>query len=372
MHHKIKGKKRWIIKIGSTLLTSEGQGLNHTLIENLARQLVSLIDSDVEVILVSSGSVAEGLHRLGMKQRPQAIHQLQAAAAVGQMGLVQAYETEFTKFGRHAAQVLLDHDDLSNRERYLNARSTLQELLKLGVVPVVNENDTVVTDEIRFGDNDTLAALVANLMDADLLLILTDQSGLFDSDPTLNANARLVLQGDAGDPQLSALAGESRSGLGRGGMITKLNAARLAARSGCDTLITSGKEQDVLLRIRSGEQLGTFLNAGQEPLTARKKWLAGRLQVKGKLILDDGAVNVLVNQGKSLLPVGVAGFAGNFSRGDLVSCVNLQGNEVARGLVNYSAEEATLIKGKASGEIVNILGYCEEPEMIHRDNLVIC
>ena len=372
MRPDLKNTRRWVVKVGSSLLTSSSAGLNHNRISEYASQIAELTASGVEVVLVSSGSVAEGLFRLGMKQRPTAIHQLQAAAAVGQMGLVQAYESEFNKYQRKTAQVLLDHDDLSNRERYLNARSTLQELLKLGVVPVVNENDTVVTDEIRFGDNDTLAALVANLVDADLLVILTDQPGLYDSDPSVNNEARLISEGRAGDSTLSGFAGDSRSGLGRGGMITKLRAANLAARSGTHTLITSGKENGVLMRTYSGERLGTMLTTGDAPLAARKKWLAGRLQVKGKLVLDDGAVRVVSSQGKSLLPVGVKQSNGRFSRGDLVSCVSESGEEIARGLVNYNSEEVAVLCGKPSSEIVALLGYSEEDELIHRDNLVLC
>jgi len=325
----------------------------------------------VEVVLVSSGAVAEGMSRLGWKARPKAIHDLQAAAAVGQMGLVQAYESHFMAHGRHTAQILLDHDDLSNRQRYLNARRTLQALIRLGVVPVVNENDTVVTDEIRFGDNDTLGALVANLIDAEVLVILTDQQGLFDKDPRANPDAVLVGEGRAGDPALDAMAGGSAGSLGRGGMATKLRAAKLAARSGATTLIASGREPDVLVRLRRGDALGTLLVAAQEPIAARKQWLAGQLQVRGRLTLDAGAVDVLRQQGRSLLPVGVKAVSGHFTRGELVTCCDEDGREIARGLVNYSAEETARILGQSSARIAEILGYRDDDELIHRDNLVL-
>lgn len=363
--------KRWVVKIGSSLLTNDGKGLDRQAIAAWVEQIVALLDQGIEVVLVSSGAVAEGLSRLGWKTRPSSVHELQAAAAIGQMGLVQAYESFFQRHGRHTAQVLLDHDDLSNRKRYLNARRTLQTLLELGVVPVVNENDTVVTDEIRFGDNDTLAALVANLIDGDLLVILTDQQGLFDADPRGNPDAKLIFEGRAGDPALDLLAGGSAGALGRGGMITKLRAAKLAARSGSNTLIVSGREPSVLPRLATAESIGTLLVAGSEPIAARKQWLAGQLQLRGSLTLDAGAVDVLVNKGRSLLPVGVQSLIGTFSRGDLVSCLSPEGREVARGLVNYSAEETRRILGRPTKEIENILGYCDDDELIHRDNLVL-
>jgi glutamate 5-kinase len=363
--------RRWVVKIGSALLTADGRGLDKEAIAAWVEQMADLQRQGVELVLVSSGAVAEGMSRLGWKTRPAAMHDLQAAAAVGQMGLVQAYESRFQAHGRHTAQILLDHDDLSNRERYLNARRTLQVLLRLGVVPVVNENDTVVTDEIRFGDNDTLAGLVANLIDADLLVILTDQQGLFDKDPRAHADARLVTEGRAGDPALDRLAGGSAGGLGRGGMITKLRAARLAARSGTDTLIASGREERILSRLLAGETLGTRLTASREPIAARKQWLAGQLQVRGALTLDAGAVRVLREQGRSLLPVGVVAVSGNFTRGELVSCVDENGTEIGRGLVNYSAEETSRIIGQSSAHIVELLGYCDDDELIHRDNLVL-
>ncbi|MBQ0720545.1 MAG: glutamate 5-kinase [Gammaproteobacteria bacterium] len=363
--------RRWVVKIGSALLTNNGQGLDHQAIAGWVEQIARLLDEDLEVVLVSSGAVAEGVTRLGWQQRPTLIHELQAAAAVGQMGLVQAYESKFQKFGRHTAQVLLDHDDLSSRERYLNARSTLNTLLALGVVPVVNENDTVVTDEIRFGDNDTLAALVTNLVDAELLVILTDQSGLFEEDPRKNPDSPLIQRASASDRSLDAVAGGSVGGLGRGGMITKLQAARLAARSGANTVIASGRELSVLAKIFSGEEVGTLLLADSEPLVARKQWLAGHLQVRGSVVLDEGAVRVLKEQGKSLLPVGVNAVRGGFTRGEMVSCLDTQGVEIARGLVNYSAADARKIIGKASRCITEVLGYCDAEELIHRDNLVL-
>jgi glutamate 5-kinase len=367
----ITSARRWVIKIGSALLTADGKGLDKAAMAAWVEQIAGLLAQNIEVVLVSSGAVAEGMSRLGWKSRPDAVHELQAAAAVGQMGLVQAYESYFQHYGRHTAQILLDHDDLSNRNRYLNARRTLQTLIELGVVAVVNENDTVVTDEIRFGDNDTLAALVANLIDADLLVILTDQQGLFDQDPRSNPNARLIGEGRAGDPALDALAGGGGSGLGRGGMITKLRAAKLAARSGANTVIASGRVDNVLGRLAKGENLGTLLVSASEPLAARKQWLAGQLQLRGSLTLDDGAVRVLLEQGKSLLPVGVKAVFGRFKRGDLVSCLSPEGREIARGLVNYSADEAIRIIGLPSGRIADVLGYCDDKELIHRDNLVL-
>ncbi|MDY0069201.1 MAG: glutamate 5-kinase, partial [Porticoccaceae bacterium] len=322
---RIAGTRRWVVKIGSALLTGDGKGLDRDAMAAWVAQIARLLDEGVEVVLVSSGAVAEGMSRLGWKARPKAIHDLQAAAAVGQMGLVQAYESHFMAHGRHTAQILLDHDDLSNRQRYLNARRTLQALIRLGVVPVVNENDTVVTDEIRFGDNDTLGALVANLIDAEVLVILTDQQGLFDKDPRANPDAVLVGEGRAGDPALDAMAGGSAGSLGRGGMATKLRAAKLAARSGATTLIASGREPDVLVRLRRGDALGTLLVAAQEPIAARKQWLAGQLQVRGRLTLDAGAVDVLRQQGRSLLPVGVKAVSGHFTRGELVTCCDEDG-----------------------------------------------
>jgi glutamate 5-kinase len=366
-----KDAKRWVIKIGSALLTNDGAGLDRKAIDSWVEQTAQLLSEGNEVVLVSSGAIAEGIVRLGWTTRPESIHELQAAAAVGQMGLIQTYESSFKRFDRHTAQILLDHDDMANRQRYLNARGALQTLISLNVVPIVNENDTVVTDEIRFGDNDSLAALVANLIDADMLVILTDKDGLFDANPDTNPDAQLISEAMANDTSLDALAGGSNGTLGRGGMVTKLQAARLAARSGCNTVIAGGRNQNILHQVAAGENVGTLLSASQKPLAARKQWLAGQLQVKGKLFLDAGAVDVLTQRGRSLLAVGVTAVEGIFTRGDLVSCVDSNGVEVARGLVGYSSEEANRIKGHSAESIAGILGYREDDELIHRDNLVV-
>ena len=363
--------KRWVIKIGSALLTNNGAGLDRNAIDGWVDQIADLLLQGKEVVLVSSGAIAEGIVRLGWQQRPDSIHELQAAAAVGQMGLIQAYESSFQRFDRLTAQILLDHDDMASRQRYLNARGVLQTLMSLTVVPIVNENDTVVTDEIRFGDNDSLAALVANLIDADMLVILTDKDGLYTANPDLEPDAHLIAQAMADDTSLDAIAGGSSGTLGRGGMITKLQAARLAARSGCSTIIVGGRNANILHQVATGDEVGTLLSAGQKPLAARKQWLAGHLQVKGQLVLDAGAVKVLTQQGRSLLAVGVRQVVGTFTRGDLVSCVNADGLEIARGLVNYNANEAVRILGQSTESIAGILGYREDDELIHRDNLVI-
>ena len=368
---ELASSKRIIVKIGSALLTGGGRGLDKPAIAGWVAQIAELCSQDREVVLVSSGSVAEGMARLGWKTRPQSLHQLQAAASIGQMGLVQTYESLFRSHGLHTAQVLLTHDDLSRRDRYLNSRSTLLTLLKLGAVPVINENDTVATEEIRFGDNDTLGALVANSLEADLLVILTDQPGLYERDPSIDPSAKLVHQACINDPTLSEMVGESRSGLGRGGMVTKLRAARLAARSGAATVIVGGRESRVLTRVIAGESLGTFLTPDTDPLTARKRWLAGQLKLKGELSLDEGAVKVLKESGRSLLPIGVVSMAGEFERGDLVACHDANGHEVARGLVNYNAHETQLIMRQPSSKIEELLGYVDEPELIHRNNLVL-
>lgn len=361
--------KTWVIKIGSSLLTRHGQGLDVALISDWAGQIANVRRAGIQVVLVSSGAVAEGMSRLGMKTRPHSLEQLQAAAAVGQMGLVQAYESEFQAHGFHAAQVLLTHDDLRNRERYLNARGTLSSLLELNVIPVVNENDTVVTDEIRFGDNDTLAALVANLIQADTLLLLTDQSGLFTENPANNPDAELIRARQADDPGLDAMAGGGGA-LGRGGMITKIRAARTAARSGANTVIAAGTQPGVIEALAAGETSGTILFADQAPLVSRKQWLAA-LPCKGQFVLDDGAIKVLTRKGSSLLPVGVTGVSGEFTRGEMVACVSQEGVEYARGLSAYAAAEASKIVGKSSKEIEGILGYPGDEELIHRDNLVL-
>jgi|TARA_B110000444_G_scaffold260718_1_gene308911 glutamate 5-kinase len=367
----IKNSKRWVIKIGSALLTDDGSGLDKKAISLWVEQIVRQLDNGIEIIIVSSGAVAEGMSRLNWIDRPKSVHGLQVAAAVGQAGLIQAYESQFQEYDRNTAQILLDHDDISNRERYLNVRNTLQELIKLGVVPVINENDTVATDQIRFGDNDTLAALVANIIDADLLVILTDQDGLFDADPRKNPNAELVSTGNSQDQSLYELAGSS-STLGRGGMITKLKAAKLAARSGANTIIAGGRVNQILSRLSEGETLGTMLISDKEPIAARKQWLVGRLKASGSMTLDLGASKMLTNHGKSLLPVGVLSVQGTFHKGDLVTCIDEKGLEIARGLVNYSSEESAKILGKSSEMILDELGYCDAEELIHRDNLVLC
>ena len=362
-------KKRWVVKIGSALITAEA-GLNLENIHQWSRQFAQLIQEGVELVLVSSGSIAEGMHRLQWTNRPTAIHELQAAAAVGQMGLVRAYESELKGHGIQTAQILLTHDDLSNRNRYLNAKSTLATLLKLGVLPVINENDTVTTDEIRVGDNDNLAALVANLISADQLIILTDQDGLFDRDPGKHADAKLITSATAGDPALIEMAGPSRNRLATGGMQTKVLAAQRAARSGTHTTIASGRAQDVLLRLRNGESIGTRLNATQQKLVAHKMWLANHLKACGKLSVDSGAQKRLKQGDCSLLPVGVTDVDGQFRRGELVSICSADGDEIARGLVNYNATEAAMLIGCKSDKIGERLGYVNEPELINRDNMV--
>lgn len=362
--------RRWVVKVGSALLTDDGRGLNDTIIARLAEQLALLREAGSEVVLVSSGAVAAGVVRLGWAERPGALHDLQAAAAVGQSVLVQRYENAFREHGFATAQVLLGHDDVIARDRYLNARGTLNTLLGLGVIPIVNENDTVVTDEIRFGDNDTLAALVANLIDADALLLLTDQDGLFNADPRSNPDAQLVTASDVNAPELDAMAGEGGA-LGRGGMVTKLRAARLAARSGTETVIANGRAEAVIAAASRGAPVGTWLRTGKLPQNARKQWLASLIQVQGSLELDDGAVKVLRESGRSLLPVGVRGVRGEFARGDMVSCRDGEGREIARGLVNYNVDETRRIMGSASGDIETLLGYGGDPELIHRDNLVL-
>lgn len=363
--------RRWVVKIGSALLTRNGQGLEPGMLMPWVEQMAALRAAGADVVLVSSGAVAEGMARMKWSRRPQALHELQAAAAVGQMGLVRAYETCFQTHGLHTAQVLLTRDDLADRARYLNARSTLRTLLRLGVVPVINENDTVATDELRFGDNDTLAALVANLIEADLLILLTDQDGLFDADPRFNPQARLIERTRVDDPQLDAVAGGSVTGLGTGGMVTKVRAARLAARSGTPTVIAPGRGERVLARIGAGEPVGTLLVPVQEAQAARKQWLAGHLQARGRLTLDAGAVRALRENGTSLLAVGVKAVHGTFERGEVVACVDEQGREVARGLINYNVQETARIRGEPSSRFAAILGYLDDEELIHRDNLVL-
>jgi glutamate 5-kinase len=363
--------RRLVIKVGSSLVTNEGRGIDHAAVARWAEEIVALRKSGKEVVLVSSGAIVEGMKRLGWGKRPAAIHALQAAAAVGQMGLVQAYETAFSRFGLHAAQILLTHEDLSDRRRYLNARSTLITLIGLGVIPIINENDTVTTDEIRLGDNDTLGALVTNLIEADALVLLTDQQGLYRSDPRKDPNAALVRHARAIDPALEAMAGGAGTQLGRGGMLTKVLAAKRAARSGASTVIADGREERVLSRLAAGEQIGTELTADAMTLAARKQWLADHVRLAGRLTLDSGAVRALVQEGKSLLPIGVIACSGEFERGEVVGCCDAEGREIARGLVNYSAAETQRIMRKPSSEIESLLGYIDEPELIHRNNLVL-
>lgn len=369
---QIGQSRRWVVKIGSALLTDNGRGLDTHSIQRWVAQMAALKQQhNIEIVLVSSGSVAAGMQRLNWTQRPTEVFKLQAAAAVGQMGMVQTYETCFQKHQLHTAQVLLTHDDLSNRQRYLNARSTLNALINFNVIPIINENDTVATDEIRFGDNDTLAGLVTNLIEADLLVILTDQQGLYDADPRLNPDANLISEGQAGDEKLMQMAGSSGGHLGRGGMATKIRAAHLASRSGAATWIAAGRTDDILFKIAQGQLVGTLLHPTQARIAARKQWLASHLKMRGKLFLDDGAVNVLQQSGKSLLPIGVIGLEGHFARGDMVVCIDKQGKEIARGLVNYNSTETHKIMRQPSNQIQHLLGYIDEPELIHRDNLVL-
>jgi len=369
---KISRTRRWVVKIGSALLTADGQGLQRATLSPWVEQMAAFVKGGGELVLVSSGAVAEGMSRMGWNQRPESLHGLQAAAAIGQMGLVRAYEACFQKRDLHTAQILLTRDDLADRARYLNARSTLTTLLELGVIPVVNENDTVATDELRFGDNDTLAALVANLVEADLLVLLTDQDGLFEADPRFNPEAKFIDQTRVDNPQLDEVAGGSASGLGLGGMVTKVRAARLAARSGTATIIAPGRRAGTLERIRAGESVGTLLVPVQDShQVARKRWLAGQLQARGRITIDAGAVRRLREHGSSLLAVGVKKVSGVFRRGEVVVCVDERGGEVARGLVNYDVQETARIMGQPSSRFEEILGYIDEEELIHRDNLVL-
>ncbi len=363
--------KRIVVKVGSSLVTNEGRGLDFNAIGEWCTQLAALAKDGREVIMVSSGAIAEGMKRLGWASRPKAIHELQAAAAVGQMGLIQAYETKLRENGVGSAQVLLTHADLADRERYLNARSTLLTLLQLGVVPVINENDTVVIDEIKFGDNDTLGSLVANLVEADALIILTDQRGLYTADPRKNPEAQFVHVGKAGDPALEAMAGGVGSSIGSGGMITKILAAKRAAGSGASTVIAWGREPQALIRLTQGEALGTLLVAQTQKKQARKQWIADHLQMRGSVTVDAGAVSKVRDEGKSLLPIGMTSVQGEFSRGDVIAVRDADGLEIARGLANYSSSEARLICRKASSEFERLLGYTGEAEMLHRTNLVL-
>ncbi|QTN27732.1 glutamate 5-kinase [Rhodoferax sp. AJA081-3] len=367
----LRDAKRVVVKVGSSLVTNDGQGLDEVAIGEWCRQMAHLMRDGREVIMVSSGAIAEGMKRLGWTVRPKAIQELQAAAAVGQMGLAQMYETKLKLNGLGSAQVLLTHADLADRERYLNARSTLLTLLKLGVVPVINENDTVVNDEIKFGDNDTLGALVANLVEADALVILTDQKGLFTADPRKDPSAEFVHEARAGDAALEAMAGGAGSSLGRGGMITKILAAKRAAGSGASTVIAWGREPDALIRLTQGEAIGTLLVAQTQKQQARKQWMADHLQLRGAVVVDDGAAVKVRAEGKSLLPIGMVQVEGDFSRGDVIAVRDASGAELARGLANYSSSEARLLCRKPSADIEKLLGYAAEPEMLHRDNLVL-
>jgi glutamate 5-kinase len=371
MRSELAGCARVVVKIGSSLLTNAGTGLDRDAVADWAGQIAALRSRGVEVLVVSSGAIAEGMKRLGWARRPSAVNELQAAAAVGQMGLVQMWESCFAERGLHTAQVLLTHEDLGDRRRYLNARTTLKTLVSLGVVPVINENDTVVVDEIRFGDNDTLASLVTNLIEADALAILTDQKGLFSADPRKDPSATLVARANAGDPALEAMAGGAGSDIGSGGMITKVLAAKRAARSGAHTVIAWGREPELLTRLFSGEAIGSLLVAATQPVAARKQWLADHLKPSGRITLDAGAVKALTHDGKSLLAIGATAVEGAFERGEVVSVLTPDGREIARGLVNYSAAETTRILRKPTSGIESILGYIAEPELIHRDNLVV-
>lgn len=366
-----KSARRIVVKVGSSLVTNEGRGLDEEAIGQWSEQLAALVQQGLELIMVSSGAVAEGMKRLGWSERPKEINELQAAAAVGQMGLVQMYESKLSACGVGSAQVLLTHADLADRERYLNARSTLLTLLQLGVVPVINENDTVVNDEIKFGDNDTLGALVANLVEADVLVILTDQKGLYTADPRRDPSARFVDLARAGDPELETMAGGAGSGIGKGGMITKILAAKRAAGSGASTVIAWGREPQVLLRLCAGEAIGTCLVAGTPKNQARKRWMADHLQLRGSVRVDDGAVQKILGEGKSLLPIGMTAVEGEFSRGDVIAVRDGAGQEIARGLANYASSEARLLCRKSSNDFERLLGYVAESEMIHRDNLVL-
>ena len=367
---EIKETRRWVIKIGSALITDNGCGLKHDVLDSWVGQISTLTERGIDIVIVSSGAVAEGLTRLGWQDRPKIVSKLQAAAAVGQMGLIQAYEFCFQKYSKHTAQVLLTHDDIADRTRYLNARTSLNTLLQLGVIQIVNENDTVATDEIRFGDNDTLAGLVANLIDAELLILLTDQKGLYTSDPRKNESAKFIEKAEASDPALINYAGKSNA-QGRGGMQTKIKAALIAAKSNTDTVIASGNEELTLLKIADGNFVGTLLTTSKKTLSSRKQWLANQSYVKGTITIDSGAVSALVKSGKSLLPIGVKSITGEFKRGEIVSCVDGKGKEIARGLSNYNSTQARLIIGKSSKDIQKLLDCADEDEIIHRDNMIL-
>jgi glutamate 5-kinase len=371
MNPTLQRARRIVVKVGSSLVTDEGRGVDPVAVGNWCRQMAILAGQGREIVMVSSGAVAEGMKRLGWSARPKGIHELQAAAAVGQMGLAQIYESRLREEGMRSAQILLTHADLADRERYLNARTTLLTLLGLKVLPVINENDTVVNDEIKFGDNDTLGALVTNLLDADALIILTDQKGLYSADPRKDSGARLITEARAGDPDLEAMAGGAGSAIGRGGMLTKVLAAKRAARSGASTVIASGREPDVLLRLAAGESIGTALFASTQKRAARKQWMSDHLQLRGAVVVDDGAAAKVRNGGKSLLPIGVIEVLGEFHRGDVIAVRGGDGTELARGLANYSSGEARLLARHPSSDFEKLLGFVGEPELIHRDNLVL-
>ena len=371
MSAALQNARRIVVKVGSSLVTDEGRGVDPEAVGNWCRQMALLAAEGRELVMVSSGAIAEGMKRLGWVVRPKGIHELQAAAAVGQMGLAQIYESRLREEGMRSAQILLTHADLSDRERYLNARTTLLTLLGLKVVPVINENDTVVNDEIKFGDNDTLAALVTNLIEADALVILTDQRGLFSADPRKDPQARLIAEGQAGAPELEAMAGGAGSSLGRGGMLTKVLAAKRAARSGASTVIAWGREANVLVRLASGENIGTLLLAATQKRAARKQWMSDHLQLRGAVSVDDGAAKKVRDDGKSLLPIGVVQVHGEFHRGDVIAIRGSDGVELARGLANYSSSEARLIARRPSTDFEKLLGFTGESELIHRDNLVL-
>lgn len=367
----IKKAKRLIIKVGSSLVTNDGHGLDLAAVATWAKQIAKLHEQGKEIILVSSGAIAEGMLQLGFKQRPEEVNELQACAAVGQMGLAQIYQTSFDRYGLKTAQILLTHADFADRTRYLNARATLLALFRLNVLPIINENDTVVTDEIKFGDNDTLGSLVANLIEADALIILTDQKGLFTADPRKDSSATLITEAYAGDSELEKMAGGTGSGIGRGGMLTKILAAKRAARSGAHTIIAWGREPNALIRLSEGEMIGTQLLAPNHHLQAKKQWMADHLQTAGKVFLDAGAIQKIQKEGKSLLPIGIIRVEGEFVRGEIVSCIDGNGHEIARGLANYSSRETALIARHKSTDITNILGYDGDQEFIHRDNMIV-
>lgn len=370
-HSIIQDAHRLVIKVGSSLVTNNGKGLDHEALKRWAWEIAQLHKQGKEVALVSSGAIAEGVQRLGWLKRPVSVPELQAAAAVGQMGLVQAYESEFRQLGLLTAQVLLTHADYADRTRYLNARSTLLTLLRLGVIPIINENDTVATAEIKFGDNDTLGALVTNFIEADALIILTDQQGLYTADPRKDKSATLIQEAYAGQPDLEKMAGGVGSSLGSGGMYTKVIAAKRAALSGAHTVIAWGREESVLLRLAQGESIGTTLVAHTTPLAAKKQWIVNHLRLPGELYLDAGAAHAICKMGSSLLPVGVTRIEGEFARGEIVRCISPDGREIARGIVNYASDEAQKIVHLPTGQISAVLGYSHEPELIHRDNLVV-